>query len=501
MRAGGNAVDAAVCAALVAGVASPSSSGIGGGGFVLAWLSDRAQPYLLDFRETAPEKLDGAPFEARPLPEGRRGVLSGVPGEVKGLFELHQRFGKRPWADVVKPAARWATGGFPINPHLASALSFVAADLSKDPGLSSVFFSGGKPAAVGQLVKNPKLGKTLERIAAEGPKAIYEGPIADDIVETVRAAGGSLSRTDLARYKPVERQPLRIKWEEHDVYSMPPPSAGGLMLAETLGMFSSAELRKLGLNSASHQHLLAEAMRGAIADRMRYVGDPDHVPVDVTKLFSPSRLAARKRRIAPDRTHAIPRFGLEEHGTHHLVTADAAGNVVSLTTTVNNAFGVKLTAKESGIVLNDQLDDFTAQRSIEGFGMKASPNAARPGARPVSSMTPTIVVRAGQPLLAIGGSGGMTIATNVTELTLSRLVFGTAPAELVKAPRFYVPTQGAYIQLEKGAPEALVRDLEARGEIVGTAPFTTSAVQLIALEKGRKLPAADPRKHGSARAE
>src|SRR4029450_8220250 len=176
----------------------------------------------------APEKLDRAAFEARPLTEGRRGALSGVPGEVKGLFELHQRFGKRPWAEVVKPAARWASTGFPVSPHLGGGLLSLA-DLSKDAVLSGVFFSGGKPAAVGQLVKNPKLGKTLERIAAEGPKAYYDGPIADDIVESLRAVGGNVSRADLVRYKPVERQALRVRWEEHEVYSMPPPSAGGLM--------------------------------------------------------------------------------------------------------------------------------------------------------------------------------------------------------------------------------------------------------------------------------
>ena len=500
MRGGGNAVVAAVTAALVAGVASPTSSGIGGGGFVLVWLADRRQPVLIDFREVAPAGLDPESLENRPLPHPQRGKLMGVPGEVAGLFEIHRRHGKRPWAEVVAPAVRRAKSGFPVGKHLGAALSGSAKVLKLDPGISAVFYPGGRPAAVGQLVRNSKLASTLERIAAEGPKAFYEGAIADDVVATARSTGSPITRADLLSYRPIERQPLRIRWEGHDVYTMPPPSAGGIMLAQTLGMFSSAELKRFGRESGAYQHLVAEALRGSIADRMRFIGDPDHVKLDVARLLSPARLSARKRSIALDRTHAVPRFGLEEHGTHHLVTADAAGNVVSLTTTVNRSFGTKLSGVQSGVVLNDELDDFSARKDVAPLGMKESPNRPRPLARPVSSMTPTIVVRDGQPVLALGGSGGPTITTNVTQLLLSRLIFGVRPADAVRAPRFYVPTKGAYILLEKGAPQALVDDLEARGEIVGTMPFTGSAVQMIAIENGRKLPAADPRKHGSAAA-
>jgi gamma-glutamyltranspeptidase len=211
-------------------------------------------------------------------------------------------------------------------------------------------------------------------------------------------------------------------------------------------------------------------------------------------------MTRRRQSIALDRTHAIPRFGLEESGTHHLVTADAGGNWVSLTTTVNRLFGAKVIGKQSGIVLNDELDDFTRQQDVAPFGMTQSPNRPRPGARPVSSMTPTIVVQNGRAVFALGGSGGTAIATNVTQLLLSRLAFAHSPAALVKQRRFYVPTEGAYIWLERGAAPPHVADLKRRGEIVGTVPYTKSAVQLIALEKGLKVPAADPRKHGSAAA-
>ena len=376
-----------------------------------------------------------------------------------------------------------------------------AASLRVDPGILGVYFPKGKPGVVGQLVKNPKLAATLERIAAEGPKAFYEGPVAQDLVGAARSLGGALTLEDMKAYRPVERQPLVVHWEGYDVYTMPPPSAGGLMLVQALGMFTSAELKALGKNSGAYQHMVGEALRSAIADRMRFLGDPDLVNADVPRLIAAPRLAQRKKLFALDRTHATPRFGLEGGGTHHLVTADRSGNVVSLTTTVNRLFGAKITGGESGVVLNDELDDFTEQKAVKPFGMNQSPNRARPLARPVSSMTPTIVVRAGRPVLAIGGSGGPAIATNVTELVLNRLVFATKPNELVSGPRFYVPTTGPTILLEAQATPELIKDLEARGEVVGKMPFAGSAVQLIAIENGRKFPASDPRKHGSARAE
>ncbi|MCC6213349.1 MAG: gamma-glutamyltransferase family protein [Polyangiaceae bacterium] len=497
LEAGGNAVDAAVTAALVAGVVSPSSSGLGGGGFALAWSAERATPTLLDFRETAPAGVVPAEFEARPFEGPRRGRYVGVPGEARGLHELHRRLGKRPWGELVAPAVRVARTGFAVSRHLAGAIAGTRA-LADDPALSRTFLAGGKPAAVGQLVKNEPLAATLERLAAEGPTALTEGAAAAEIEATVRGAGGTLTAAELAAYQVVERQPLLVRWQGYDVYTMPPPSAGGMTLAQALGMLEPGELRRLGGSSGAYQHLLAEVLRGALADRMRYLGDPDHVEVDLGELLSPARLAARRRKIALDRTHGIPRFGLEEHGTHHLITADARGNVVSLTTTVNRAFGARLATPTGGVVLNDELDDFTAAADVRPFDLKESPNRARAGARPVSSMTPTIVLRDGKPVLAIGGSGGPTITTNVTQLVLARLVFGTAPAALVAGRRFYVPTRGAYLWLEKGAPPELIADLEARGEIVGEMPFTTSAVQAIAFEGGRAVPASDPRKGGSA---
>jgi gamma-glutamyltranspeptidase/glutathione hydrolase len=309
VRKGGNAVDAAVTATLMAGVTSPTSSGIGGGGFALVWDAQAKQATLLDFRETAPSSLDAALFEQRPLAREKIGVLVGTPGELKGLYVLHQRFGKLPWADVVEPARLAATNGFQVGKHLASMLAWGREHLVKDEGLKALFYPGGKPAAFGRVLTNKKLGATLARVAAEGPKAVYEGVIANELVEAARAHGGGLSLADLKGYQPIQRVPLAVDWEGYRVYTMPLPSAGGMMLAQTLGMFSRAELSKLGFESGAYQHLVAEAMRAAVADRMRYLGDPDFQKVDMKALLDPARLAARRKRIALDRTNASPRFG------------------------------------------------------------------------------------------------------------------------------------------------------------------------------------------------
>jgi gamma-glutamyltranspeptidase / glutathione hydrolase len=501
LRAGGSAMDAAVTAALVAGVASPSSSGIGGGGFALVYSAKDKKVTALDFREVAPRAIDSAAFEKRPFPSAERGRSVGVPGEVAGLVELHKSFGKKSWAEVVRPAVRVAAEGYPVGPHLANVIGWVTSQLSQDQNLAALFLPGGHAAVAGNPVKNPALSRTLARLAAEGRAAVYDGTVAADIVASARSAGGSVTTEDIAAYKTRPRDPLHVTWDGLDIYTMNAPSAGGLLLAETLGLFSREELRRAGFGSAGYQHLLAEAMRGAFADRAKYVSDPDQEPVDLAKLVSPERLAERRKSIAVDRTHWIPRFLPDEHGTHHIVTADAEGNVVSLTTTVNRPFGAVLTGKASGIVLNDELDDFSTQSSAKALGLAASPNRPRPGARPVSSMTPTIVLKDGKPILALGGSGGMAIAPNITQALLARLAFGETPERSVSAARFAVPTEGSTIAVDPTASQDLRADLERRGEVVSTQKFTEQAVQMIAIDGEKKIPASDPRKHGSAMAE
>lgn len=497
---GGNAVDAAVTAALVAGVTSPASSGIGGGAFIHLFHRASGKTLVLDARETAPAAVAAREFDTRPFAPEARGKHVGVPGELLGLFEVHRRFGKRTWAEVVAPAIEAAERGFEVEPHLGRMLQMSRAVLAGDPGLKGLWFQGGPIPKVSARVMNAPLAATLRRIAAEGPRAFYEGPIAAELVNTVRQHGGALSLGDLQNYRVIEREALRVNWGEFQVHTMPPPSAGGLMLVQALKLYTPADVQRLGNGTAAWQHALAKAFRGSIADRMRYLGDPAYEPVNASHLTSDARMLARRGQIALNRTQELPSFTLEEHGTHHLVTADAEGNLVALTTTVNRGFGAKLMAVSSGVLLNDELDDFTSQADVAPFGMSVSPNRARGGARPVSSMTPTIVTKNGRGVLAIGGSGGTTIATNTAQLVLTHLAFGTPPARLVAGPRFQIPTSGQVsLLVPASTPETVRQELERRGEVLADVTFNFSGVQAISVDaQGNKAAGADPQKHGLA---
>jgi gamma-glutamyltranspeptidase/glutathione hydrolase len=356
----------------------------------------------------------------------------------------------------------------------------------------------GRAYKAGSRVTNDKLAKTLTRVANEGPKALYEGAIAAELSKTAGSAGGALSPRDLLAYAPKWRAPLRKTWAGYEVVTMPPPSAGGMMLVQTLGLYSRGELRQAGFNTPAYQHLLAEAFRSSFADRVRFVGDPDYQNVPLARLVSDTWLGERRKLIAPNRTKKITEFAIEEHGTHHLTAADADGNAVALTTTVNRAFGSKLMAPQSGIVLNDELDDFTSNSMMNAFGMTQSPNRARPNARPVSSMTPTLVLKDNEVVLTAGGSGGLTIATNTSQAVLARLAFDMDPKAILDAPRFQLGLDDTTMLVPKNTAKSHIENLQQRGEVVGEVRFTSTAVQLISAAGGRKSAASDPRKFGVA---
>jgi gamma-glutamyltranspeptidase/glutathione hydrolase len=290
---------------LVSGFANPSSSGIGGGGFALVWSARDKRASFLDFRETAPAGVDAGVLDKRPIADELSGHTVGVPGEVAGLFELHRRFGKSKWQDIVSRAALLAERGFPTESHTAEQVGAQKpSPLMRSTTYRSVYLPAGAAPRPGRTLRAPKLAKTLRRIALEGKRGFYEGPVARDIVSAVAAAGGSLQLSDLAGYQPVSREPLRAAWDGKEVLTMPPPSAGGLLFLQTLAQFSRAELRAMDAAPAKRIHLLAEAMRGASADRARYFGDPAFTAVDIARLLSPGRMARRKQRLAEDRTHS-----------------------------------------------------------------------------------------------------------------------------------------------------------------------------------------------------
>jgi gamma-glutamyltranspeptidase/glutathione hydrolase len=426
--------------------------------------------------------------------------MTGVPGEVAGLMELHKRWGKLPFGDDVRAAAAVAANGFPVSAHMARTLKWNAKWLATEKRYA-MWAPGGALLEANAIVKNAPLAATLGRLAAEGKAAFYQGVIAADILATARSGGSRMKQQDLDGYQVIERAPLTSRWEGYEIATMPPPSAGGLLLLETLGTHSKADLAALGYGTGAYDHLLAETFRAAFSDRYRTIGDPAYVKIDTAALLAPARLAARKKRYKADATTPAEAFPLHESGTSHLVVIDGEGNVVSITSTVNNMFGAKL-ATDSGFVLNDELADFSQADVAKRFlGNANDPNAPRGGARPTSSMTPTIVLQDGAPVLALGGSGGPKITGNVTQVLLANLVFGRSPADAVTDVRLFASPTGG-LQLDPGASPELVADLVKRGEVVDASQVNFSGVQCVSVttKDGVRtlLGGADPRKFGSA---
>jgi gamma-glutamyltranspeptidase/glutathione hydrolase len=511
---GGTAADAAIAAAFTLGVVAPDCSGLGGGGFALISNQGSRDVKVLDFRETAPSRLEPKSLERQietPDPH-RNGMLVGVPGEVRGLFELHRRYGRLPIAVDMEPAIHAAQTGYDVGAALARNAYAYRRQIDASPLLRTEF----DPPAIGpvfagfHVAPENALANTLQTIARNGADAFYRASIAADIVASVAAAGGWLSMDDMASYVVVDRQPLRVDWEGYEILTMPPPSAGGLLLVETLKSMSKSHLRSLGFGSTQYVHELAEVFRNALDDRMRQIGDPSFVMADLAALTDDDRMARRRSGIEPFATHALPSAPVDEHGTSHIVVVDGAGSVVSLTTTVGDAFGARVAGEHTGIVLNDELIDFSSARQFRPFRAAAqanrirnlSPNSPRPEARPVSSMTPTIVFRDGAPVLAIGGAGGLRIATGVTQALLARLAFDQSPSQAIAAPRFHTPYEGATTELEFGTDKQIASGLRDRGEHVEWfANFSAVQMTVIEMRRGvleRVEAAADPRFGGRA---
>lgn len=499
---GGNAVDGAIAAALALGVVGPSSSGIGGGGFALVYTAKDRQFNVVDFRETAPEKIDADALFARE----KRGPSVGVPGEPAGLEFLAKKYGKKTLAEDASPAVTLAEKGFFVGKHFRDGALLFRDRVKSSTHLTSLLYPNGSPISLGARVTRADLAKALRAFGAGGSRALYTGRIAEAMVAAVRAEGGSLAVSDLTSYKVRERKPLVRTIDGRTIATMPAPSAGGMMVLETLSMFGanrSSSLASMGAGSSATYHMLGEAMRGALADRVRLVGDPDLDPrVNdlVDDALAPNQIAARKKKIDPNKTHKAPEFQSREQGTTHLIVADAEGNVVSLTTTVNAPFGATIVAGDTGIVMNDEMDDFSAPKDVEPFGVDGGgPNRPRPLARPVSSMCPTIVLENGEPILALGGSGGQRIATGVTQVAVNRLIFGLDASTSVSMPRVHVGASREMI-VERDVADDVRQGLIARGEQLKDETFGAPAVQIVTWERGGLVPrifaASDPRKSG-----
>lgn len=506
LQGGGNAVDGAVAAALALGVVSPSASGLGGGGFALVYLAKSRELVALDFRETAPAAVDATAL----VHDDPRGPAVGVPGEPAGLEHMVVHWGKRSLAADAAFALGLAAHGFPAGQHLSSVLAALPDRARQVSAGLPELLPGGNPLPFRSLVRRPDLARTLARFGTEGARPFYRGDLAREIAAAVRADGGAMTAEDLADYRVQERAPLVRTFGARTIATMPAPSGGGLMLLEAATMYgadATSPLHAMGFGSSAYLHTLAEMMRGALADRLLSAGDPDLDPgvgAAVDAKLAPARLAARRALIRPDRTQPMAVLDGREQGTSHLVVADAEGNVVSLTTTINMPLGSRIVPPGTGIVLNDELTDFTRPTEYSNYGgIGAGPNRARGKARPVSSMTPAIVLEGGQPVLALGGSGGRRIATGVVQAALARLVFGLDPGACASAPRIF--TNGPELYVEPEVAEDVRAGLRARGEILADEPAHLSAIQVVAWDRSGPAPrifaASDPRKAGFAAAQ
>jgi len=513
LQRGGNAVDAAVASAFAVGVVNPSSCGLGGGGFMLIYLARHHRTVALDYREVAPAAATPDMFvrDGRAVPELSQfgGLAVAVPGEVAGLSLVLRRFGTLPLATTLEPAIRYARDGFVIEPHLATEIARNQNAFRADPHLARTFLrANGSPLDAGDTLRRPELAHTLERLAHDGPEPFYRGDIATVIAASTQRSGGILTERDLATYRPRWRRPLVGQWHHDAIHTMPPPSSGGGVLLEVLGMLRHDDLPALGQESATYLHLLAEAMGHGFADRARFYGDPDQVRVPLGFLLSPPNTAALRRRISAAHTGAPDTYGSEvgaaaraatDHGTSHLSVMDAHGNAVACTTTINTSFGSRVVAGDTGIILNNEMDDFSAHPGApNAFGLVgATANAIAPGKRPLSSMSPTIVIRRDVPTLALGGSGGPLIITGTLQVLLNVLAFDFDASTAVDAPRIHNQWTPPVLAVEPALPAGARAALARVGHAVKEVP-AMGAIQAVRRTAGVFEGASDPRKGGEA---
>jgi gamma-glutamyltranspeptidase / glutathione hydrolase len=518
---GGSAADAAAATMLALGVASPTGSGLGGGGFALYYRARDKSLTFLDFRETAPGATTPDLFRARQgesaeQSSGRSrsgGLAVGVPGEPLGIAELVKRFGKRPLATIVKPAEELARKGFGVSEHTARLIA-MRGDSIKDPLLTSVF---GSAALTARRTTNVALADTLQRFGREGAKLFYTGALAKAIVRTAKAHGGILSEGDLAAYRVVERAPARGTRLGYDWVTAALPSAGGYTILNSLALLEAWLPSAAHWQSNERYHALIESWKGAYLDRQGYFGDPDHVQVPLAELSTVERVNERATRYHP--ALALPGEAYElplarapgtakqpdNRGTSHLCVVDQEGNIAAVTTTVNLMLGAGISV--GGFWLNDEMDDFAREvGKANAFGLVGgAANLPGPRKRPVSSMSPTIVLADGQPVLCIGGSGGSRIPTAVEQVALYVLKDGMHPSRAVVAPRLHHQVDPDQVDA-RDLPEPALRELSARGHRVTTTQWAAhvQAIRIRAAsgsEERTLEPASDPAKGGEPRGE
>lgn len=510
-RQGGNAVDAAVAIAFTLAVTYPEAGNIGGGGFMTVYMGGK--PYFLDYRERAPLAAtkdmyldkDGNVVKGMSL-YGDRAV--GVPGTVAGMWEAQKRFGKLKWKQVIAPAIRYARDGFVVDEQLAQR----GVDASKEFGGKTNFdqyFSGLK---AGATFKQPELAAVLARIANDGAKDFYDGKTADLIAASMKKGGGLITKQDLVQYKAVWRQPIQANWNGYRVITAPPPSSGGIGLVQLLTMKADrkADFDGVALNSPQYVHLIAEIEKRVFADRAQYLGDPDFYKVPVAQLTDAAYIAKRAAEVNPekpsDTKSVLPGLGTsmpEKAETTHFSVVDKWGNAVSNTYTINGYFGSGVVAEGTGIVLNDEMDDFSAKPGVANmFGVVGSDaNAIEPKKRPLSSMSPTVLTKDGKVALVIGTPGGSRIFTSIFQVITNLYDFKMPLKDAVGAMRFHhqlLPPNTIFWEPYHPIDGELAKGVEAKGYTLKGQDFSGD-IQAIRIDGKTPEAVSDPRGRGVSR--
>ncbi len=511
LRRGGNAVDAAVATGFAMAVTYPRAGNIGGGGFMLIHSADRHEDVAIDYRETAPAATtpqiflgaDGKPDTAK----SRDSALGiGVPGTVAGLTLALEKYGsgKFTLADLLQPAIDLARGGIVVADDTADTLPDWYRRLARWPSTAKIFSrADGSSLREGDRLVQTDLAATLSAIAAQGPRGFYQGPVAEKLAKAIGEAGGIMTSDDLKSYRAIVRAPVRGSYRGYDIVSMPEPSSGGVVLLETLNILEGFPMREMKQGSAPSLHVMIEAMKRAYADRARYLGDPAFVSAPVATLISKDYAAKQRAGIDLDRatpwTDALSATPPHEgSNTTHFSVVDGLGNAVSNTYTLNFSYGVGLVADGTGVLLNNELDDFTAAPGASNaYGLVGfEANLPGPGKRPLSSMSPTIVLKDNGPVLVTGSPGGSRIISTVLQVIVNVLDYGMNVAAAVDAPRLHHQWLPDEVRIEHGFADETLAALRARGHRV-VEPMGQTSANSIAVTDNGLLGAPDPRTRGA----
>jgi gamma-glutamyltranspeptidase/glutathione hydrolase len=508
---GGNAIDAAVATGFAMAVTYPRAGNIGGGGFMVVHLAD-GRNIAIDYRESAPAATPRDVFlgddgKADPRKSRFTGLGIGVPGTVAGLALALEKYGsgKFTLSDLLAPAITLARDGMPIEDDVADTMTFAARLMAPWPSAKKIFFHpDDTPLKPGEMMVQTDLAATLQAIATRGPRAFYEGDVAEKIAASVKSAGGLMTADDLKAYQAIEREPVTGTYRGYGIVSMPLPSSGGTVLIEMLNMLEHYDLKSMGADSVDTSHVLIEAMKRGYADRARYLGDPATVDVPLKRLLSKtygdtlSMTIDMKRATPAADVAALAALPREGQNTTHYSVIDKQGNAVSNTYSLNFPYGIGLVAEGTGVLLNNTLDDFTAAVGASNFyglvGFEA--NLPGPNKRPLSSMTPTIVLKDGKPWIVTGTPGGSYIITATMQVILNVVDHGLNIAAAVTKPRLHHQWLPDEVRIERGFPADVAEGLRARGQKVIEPLGQTSANSIEVTAEGF-AGAADPRTRGA----